>query len=245
MLNVIRALLFAVLAFFRTRGQLAAEVLTLRYQLGALHRSVKRPRLTDMDRGAVDTPVTPRLIHTRRSGHQAIGIGQQRQRELAPSGVGRGLADCSTSAVGRRPEVLRCCSGHALGCVLAFGDGQCRTPRRRPHGVPQWLRASCGNGSELRASTSLSTPDGEHEDHVSLDREEDVGLGPLHQHSPYRHVELRRVLGAKGRGAPDLLQGFSQLLLEEVRGQRTVLHPPRLASLGFPECSWGEFELHR
>ena len=51
MLNVIRALVFAVLAFFRTRGQLAAEILALRHQLGVPRRSVKRPQLTNTDRG--------------------------------------------------------------------------------------------------------------------------------------------------------------------------------------------------
>ena len=39
-LNVIRSLVFAVLAFFGTRGQLAAEILALRHQLGVLRRSV-------------------------------------------------------------------------------------------------------------------------------------------------------------------------------------------------------------
>jgi putative transposase len=50
-LNLIRALFFAALAFFQTRRQLAAEVLALRHQLGVLRRSVKRPRLTNIDRG--------------------------------------------------------------------------------------------------------------------------------------------------------------------------------------------------
>jgi putative transposase len=50
-LNIIRALLFAVLAFFQARRQLAAEILALRHQLGVLKRSVKRPRLTNVDRG--------------------------------------------------------------------------------------------------------------------------------------------------------------------------------------------------
>ena len=51
MLNVIRALLLASLAFLKSRRQLAIEVLTLRHQLGVLKRSVKRPRLTNADRG--------------------------------------------------------------------------------------------------------------------------------------------------------------------------------------------------
>jgi len=50
-LNVIRSLLLAGLAYFRTRRQLAVEILSLRHQLGVLKRSVKRPRLTNTDRG--------------------------------------------------------------------------------------------------------------------------------------------------------------------------------------------------
>jgi putative transposase len=50
-LNVIRSLLLSSLAFFRTRRQLAVEILALRHQLGVLKRSVKRPRLTNADRG--------------------------------------------------------------------------------------------------------------------------------------------------------------------------------------------------
>ena len=44
-------MLFAGLAFFRTRRQSAIEILALRHQLGMLKRSVKRPRLTNVDRG--------------------------------------------------------------------------------------------------------------------------------------------------------------------------------------------------
>ena len=51
MLNVLHSLVLACLAFFRTRRQLAIENLALRDQLGVLKRSVKRPRLTDADRG--------------------------------------------------------------------------------------------------------------------------------------------------------------------------------------------------
>jgi len=50
-LNLLRSLLLAGLAFVRTRRQLAVEVLALRHQLGVLKRSVKRPRLSDVDRG--------------------------------------------------------------------------------------------------------------------------------------------------------------------------------------------------
>ena len=51
MLSLLRSLRLAGLAFVRTRRQLAVEVLALRHQLGVLQRSVKRPRLTDADRG--------------------------------------------------------------------------------------------------------------------------------------------------------------------------------------------------
>jgi putative transposase len=50
-LNLIRSLLFAGLAFFRTRRRSAIEILALRHQLGVLKRSVKQPRLTKPDRG--------------------------------------------------------------------------------------------------------------------------------------------------------------------------------------------------
>jgi putative transposase len=50
-LNVLRSLVLAGLAFVRTRRHLAIEILALRHQLGVLKRSVKRPRLTNVDRG--------------------------------------------------------------------------------------------------------------------------------------------------------------------------------------------------
>ena len=59
-LNVIRSLVFAVLAFFRTRGQLAAEILALRHPLGVLRRSVKRPPLTNADRGTLTLAIAVR-----------------------------------------------------------------------------------------------------------------------------------------------------------------------------------------
>ena len=51
MLLIIRSLFFAALAFVKTRRQLAVEILALHQQLGVLKRSVKRPRLTNLDRG--------------------------------------------------------------------------------------------------------------------------------------------------------------------------------------------------
>jgi len=50
-LNILRCLLLAGLTFFRSRRHLAVEILALRHQLGILKRSVKRPRLTNADRG--------------------------------------------------------------------------------------------------------------------------------------------------------------------------------------------------
>ncbi len=51
MLNIFHSLVLAGLGFFKTRRRLAIEVLALRHQLGVLKRSVKRPRLTNTDRG--------------------------------------------------------------------------------------------------------------------------------------------------------------------------------------------------
>ena len=50
-LNLLRSLLLAGLAFVRTHRHLAVEILALRHQLGVLKRSVKRPRLSNVDRG--------------------------------------------------------------------------------------------------------------------------------------------------------------------------------------------------
>jgi putative transposase len=47
---VFSALFVAVLASFRNRAALQVEILALRHQLGVLHRSVKRPKLTAPDR---------------------------------------------------------------------------------------------------------------------------------------------------------------------------------------------------
>jgi putative transposase len=47
---VFAALFAAVLASFRNRAALQAGILALRHQLGVLHRSVKRPKLTAADR---------------------------------------------------------------------------------------------------------------------------------------------------------------------------------------------------
>jgi len=47
---VFLALIASFLATFRSRAALQFEILTLRHQLGVLQRSVKRPRLTSIDR---------------------------------------------------------------------------------------------------------------------------------------------------------------------------------------------------
>src|SRR3989442_7500585 len=50
MLGVLIALVAAALSFFKTRAALQLENLALRHQLGVLHRSVKKPKLTPRDR---------------------------------------------------------------------------------------------------------------------------------------------------------------------------------------------------
>ncbi|PYT29836.1 MAG: hypothetical protein DMG57_10260 [Acidobacteria bacterium] len=50
MLGVLIALVAAALSFFRTRAALQLENLALRHQLGVLHRYVKKPKLTPLDR---------------------------------------------------------------------------------------------------------------------------------------------------------------------------------------------------
>ena len=51
MLNILRSLVGAARSFFKTQKSLALENLALRHQVGVLERSVKRPRLTNADRG--------------------------------------------------------------------------------------------------------------------------------------------------------------------------------------------------
>jgi len=50
MLGVLIALVAAALSFFKTRAALQLENLALRHQLGVLHRSVEKPKLTPFDR---------------------------------------------------------------------------------------------------------------------------------------------------------------------------------------------------
>ena len=50
MLNILCALVRALLTAFRSRRDLVFEPLALRQQLGVLQRSVKRPRLRNADR---------------------------------------------------------------------------------------------------------------------------------------------------------------------------------------------------
>src|SRR5438132_14186762 len=49
MLGVLIALVAAALSFFKTRAALQLENLALRHQLGVLHRSVEKPKLTPFD----------------------------------------------------------------------------------------------------------------------------------------------------------------------------------------------------
>ena len=49
-MSIIAALFVTLLASFRSRMALQIEILALRHQLGALQRSVKRPKLTPTDR---------------------------------------------------------------------------------------------------------------------------------------------------------------------------------------------------
>jgi putative transposase len=50
MLGVLIALVAAAVSFFKTRAALQLENLALRHQLGVLQRSVKKPKLTPLDR---------------------------------------------------------------------------------------------------------------------------------------------------------------------------------------------------
>src|SRR5215472_10690824 len=49
-LNTLHVLVAAAAATFKSRAALQLENLALRHQLGVLHRSVKRPKLTPLDR---------------------------------------------------------------------------------------------------------------------------------------------------------------------------------------------------
>ena len=49
-LGLLIALVAALSSVFKTRAALHLENLALRHQLGVLHRSVKRPKLTPLDR---------------------------------------------------------------------------------------------------------------------------------------------------------------------------------------------------
>ncbi len=51
MLDLLKALLGALTSNLHTRQELALENLALRQQIGVLRRSVKRPRLSNADRG--------------------------------------------------------------------------------------------------------------------------------------------------------------------------------------------------
>src|SRR5260370_38077793 len=49
-LGMLTALVAALSSVFKTRAALQLENLALRHQLGVLHRSVKKPKLTPLDR---------------------------------------------------------------------------------------------------------------------------------------------------------------------------------------------------
>jgi hypothetical protein len=104
MLNVLRSLLLAGLAFFRTRRQLVIEILALRRQLGVLRRSVKRSRLTDADRGLwvllsrrwagwSDALIIVKPVELQRAGRSGESVGLlscwcrvSRERDRGPFG---------------------------------------------------------------------------------------------------------------------------------------------------------------
>ena len=76
-----------LLASFRSRAALQIENLALRRQLGVLHRSMKRPRLTAADRMAKDSP-EPRAVWPLDMGRivvvpQVGGLPQRYQRRAA------------------------------------------------------------------------------------------------------------------------------------------------------------------
>ena len=77
MLDLLRALLFSSLAFFRIRRQLAIEILALRHQLGVLKRSVKRPRLSNVDRRLWVLLSRRRVGLERRADHRQAGDADQ------------------------------------------------------------------------------------------------------------------------------------------------------------------------
>gem|GEM_PF-3513325 len=93
--SMLRSLLGSLISAFKTRRSLALENLALRQQLAILQRSVKRSRLTDLDRGfwvllrrvwtdwnnvlVIVKPET--VVRWHRAGSDAIGLG----RLLMPS----------------------------------------------------------------------------------------------------------------------------------------------------------------
>jgi hypothetical protein len=70
-LNVVRSLFHVALALFKTRRQLAMEILALRHQLGVLKRSVKRPRLPpDMCGSAAPSTRLEQCADRRQAGYR-------------------------------------------------------------------------------------------------------------------------------------------------------------------------------
>jgi hypothetical protein len=78
---VFSALFAAVLVSFLNRAALQVEVLALRHQLGVLHRSVKRPKLTAADPSLLGMAVGAMERLADSTGHRPAGNGDRLAQE--------------------------------------------------------------------------------------------------------------------------------------------------------------------